>query len=239
MPEGSVPETGRRLISGDWIKWLTPAAGLLVVAGGYGVFSHNPRDRLGVSRPDPQIVTAAEPVAKRTDPTIQRVAVPAEGSRRLDPAASAVPSVGPDGLYAGPMCYGPTPADPPRCFRAHAMVTADRIAGRWPGRAPGVTMVMAGEGSTGGGGEKHRYWGKAGRARPPPPGGTGEHKEGGPAARWRAQEGGGGGVEQGAAPAFTGGGQPHPNKRFRAARSCALHLAGAPDCPAGAGGLRQ
>ena len=150
MPEGSVPETGRRLISGDWIKWLTPAAGLLVVAGGYGVFSHNTRDRLGVSQPDPQIVTAAEPVAKRTDPTIQRVAVPAEGSRRLDPAASAVPSVGPDGLYAGPMCYGPTPADPPRCFRAHAMVTAGRIAGRWPGRAPGVTMVMAGEVSTAG-----------------------------------------------------------------------------------------
>ena len=55
-----------------------------------------------------------------------------------------------DGIYAGPVCYGPGSQDPARCYRAQAAVSEGKIAGSWPGRDPGVTMILAGEVSASG-----------------------------------------------------------------------------------------
>jgi len=79
----------------------------------------------------------------------------AEAERKKTPAAGAQVAVatpptaaratGPDGIYAGPICYGPGRNDPPRCFRREATLTNGKISARWPGRDPGVTMVMDGD----------------------------------------------------------------------------------------------
>ncbi|HUM14294.1 MAG TPA: adenylate/guanylate cyclase domain-containing protein [Candidatus Nitrosotalea sp.] len=50
-----------------------------------------------------------------------------------------------DGVYAGSVCYGPSPNDPARCYRAEATVREGKIAGEWHGRDPGVTVKLAGE----------------------------------------------------------------------------------------------
>jgi len=50
-----------------------------------------------------------------------------------------------DGLYAGPICYGPARDDPARCYRAQAVLSDGKLTGRWPGRNPGVTVFLSGE----------------------------------------------------------------------------------------------
>src|SRR5262249_37845170 len=50
-----------------------------------------------------------------------------------------------DGLYAGPICYGPGRDDPARCYRAQAILSNGKLTGRWPGRDPGVTVFLSGE----------------------------------------------------------------------------------------------
>ncbi len=160
------PDIGRPWLSGDWAKWLTAAVLLFVVAGGYWAFSQNHRAKLEQARAlaetkrqmsegeakagaGQRAAERAEPVPKRTEPGVQAAAVPTEPPRPLANAPSAA-GAAPDGVYAGPICYGPAAADPPRCFRAQATISRGRIAGQWPGRDPGVTMFMAGEVSASG-----------------------------------------------------------------------------------------
>jgi adenylate cyclase len=50
-----------------------------------------------------------------------------------------------DGLYAGPVCFSLGPNDAHRCARREGSVTDGRISAQWPGRGPGVTMVVEGE----------------------------------------------------------------------------------------------
>ena len=50
-----------------------------------------------------------------------------------------------DGLYAGPICYGPGRDEPARCYRAQAILSDGKLTGRWPGRNPGVTVFLSGE----------------------------------------------------------------------------------------------
>jgi adenylate cyclase len=50
-----------------------------------------------------------------------------------------------DGVYTGPVCYGPSPNDPPRCYQAEATVRDGKIVGEWHGRDPGVTVKLHGE----------------------------------------------------------------------------------------------
>ena len=50
-----------------------------------------------------------------------------------------------DGVYAGPVCYGPSPNDPARCYRAAASLREGKIVGEWRGRDPGVSVKLAGE----------------------------------------------------------------------------------------------
>jgi hypothetical protein len=53
-----------------------------------------------------------------------------------------------DGVYAGQVCYGPSPNnDPARCYHAKATVHDGKILGEWHGRND-VTMKLAGEVST-------------------------------------------------------------------------------------------
>jgi class 3 adenylate cyclase len=85
--------------------------------------------------------------AERTKADVSgRVAIATPQQTRVLPAAPApTQGAGPDGRYAGPVCYGPGPIDPPRCFRAQATVSQGKISGQWPGRDPGVTMHMTGD----------------------------------------------------------------------------------------------
>jgi class 3 adenylate cyclase/cbb3-type cytochrome oxidase subunit 3 len=172
---GALPasENERRALAGNWAKWLIAAVLLFVVAGGYWAFSQNHRAKLEQARAlaetkrqmaegeakaaaGQRAAERAEPVPKRTEPGAQAVAVPAEPPR---PPANAPSASGatPDGLYAGPICYGPAAADPPRCFRAQATISRGRIAGQWPGRDPGVTMFLVGEVSASGEAKIHMH----------------------------------------------------------------------------------
>jgi adenylate cyclase len=71
--------------------------------------------------------------------------------RALPPPSQSVvvaetPSVsGGEEIYGGPICYGPSPNDSARCFRARGALIGNRISGRWPGRNPGTTVTLAGE----------------------------------------------------------------------------------------------
>src|SRR6266567_4133403 len=142
------PDIGRPWLSGDWAKWLTAAVLLFVVAGGYWAFSQNHRAKLEQARALAETKRqTSEGEAKAG--AVQGAAVPTEPPRPLANAPSAA-GAAPDGLYAGPICYGPAARDPPRCFRAQATISRGRIAGQWPGRDPGVTMFMAGEVSASG-----------------------------------------------------------------------------------------
>jgi class 3 adenylate cyclase len=88
----------------------------------------------------PAPATAAAPPRRAVAPVPPRVAT----------APPAAPNAALDGLYAGPVCYGPSPNDPARCFRAQATLERGRITGQWPGREPGMTVFLSGVVSTAG-----------------------------------------------------------------------------------------
>jgi adenylate cyclase len=61
-------------------------------------------------------------------------------------SVTTTPSVsGGEEVYGGPICYGPSPNDPARCFRARGTLVGNHISGRWPGRNPGTTVTLDGE----------------------------------------------------------------------------------------------
>jgi class 3 adenylate cyclase len=179
------PENERRVLGGNWAKWLVAAVLLFAVAGGYWAFSQNHRAKLEQVRVPAETKrqmaereakaaaeqraaedaqrrelaerAGAEAARKRSEAAVQAVAVPPEPARPPANAPSAAARAAPDGLYAGPICYGPAAADPPRCFRAQATISQGRIAGQWPGRDPGVTMFMVGEVSAAGEAKIHMH----------------------------------------------------------------------------------
>jgi class 3 adenylate cyclase len=50
-----------------------------------------------------------------------------------------------DGLYAGPICYGPSRAEGARCYRAEGVLAGGKLTGQWRGREPVATVSLAGE----------------------------------------------------------------------------------------------
>jgi class 3 adenylate cyclase len=87
--------------------------------------------------PTPAVTPTAAPVAP--------AAIVAADPPLAAPAAPTTPTAaGFEGLYVGPVCYGPSAADPARCFRAQATVENGRITGQWPGTA-GATMHLEGD----------------------------------------------------------------------------------------------
>jgi hypothetical protein len=55
-----------------------------------------------------------------------------------------------DGLYSGPICYGPTRDDPARCFTRSGLLRQGKFSGKWPAREPNATMRVTGEVSASG-----------------------------------------------------------------------------------------
>ena len=80
-------------------------------------------------------------------PDAPRQATRSSQANSVAPPATAAASAGPfDGVYSGPLCYGKTPKDPARCFRAQATVSGRRITGQWSaGHNSDVTMFLAGD----------------------------------------------------------------------------------------------
>jgi class 3 adenylate cyclase len=76
-----------------------------------------------------------------------RAVAAAQPPRQPSPAPAAprpATAAGLDGLYAGPICYGPAANDQARCYRAQATIAGGKITGRWPGGAPGMTVILSG-----------------------------------------------------------------------------------------------
>jgi class 3 adenylate cyclase len=85
---------------------------------------------------------AAEESHKKREADRQAAAAPPPAAAPVPPPLPSVASL--DGVYAGPVCYGPAPYDRPRCYRAQGTVADGKITGRWPGRDPGMTMMLSG-----------------------------------------------------------------------------------------------
>lgn len=128
----------------DRAKWIISPILMLVVTVGYWAVSRDHRTKLEEAR------ATAEQQRQIVKPVPKTAAdMAALPSMSQSPhALAAVAAL--DGVYAGPICYGPAPSDRPRCFRAQATIVRGKIAGQWPGREPGVTMVLAGEVSAAG-----------------------------------------------------------------------------------------
>jgi class 3 adenylate cyclase len=95
-------------------------------------------------------------------------APPAVAAQPPSPAPAAPPplaTTGSEGVYAGPVCFGPGPADPARCFRAQATFQQGKLSGQWPGRDPGVTMHLEGDVSPSGQVTIHMHSAKADGSR--------------------------------------------------------------------------
>jgi class 3 adenylate cyclase len=94
--------------------------------------------------------TASAPEGKITE--APRLAPPNEPTKRSAAAATPAVSAGPyDGTYSGPICFGKTPTEPVRCFRAQGTISGTKITGQWPvGKETGVTMFLAGDVATSG-----------------------------------------------------------------------------------------
>jgi class 3 adenylate cyclase len=102
--------------------WLAVAVALLViiVAGVYWAYSVTRHDAAGEGQ-----VTAAPPPAGSV------------------PSAAADAAF--DGVYSGPVCYGPGANNAPgRCYRAQATVEHGKISGKWSGANAEVSMILSG-----------------------------------------------------------------------------------------------
>jgi class 3 adenylate cyclase len=70
-------------------------------------------------------------------------------TRHRPAAAGGIPSEATDaaldGVYAGPVCYGPGANNvPARCYRAEATVESGKISGKWPGANAEMSMILSG-----------------------------------------------------------------------------------------------
>src|SRR5712691_4295570 len=144
------PDIRRPWLAGNWAKWLIAAVLLFAVAGGYWALSQNHRAKLDQVR----VLTETKRQLAEGEAKAAGEQRATEDAQRRAPAAAGA---APDGLYGGPICYGPAAADPPRCFRAQATISQGRIAGQWPGRDPGVTMFILGEVSAAGEAKIHMH----------------------------------------------------------------------------------
>jgi len=161
---------GRFSPSGEGTKWLIAAVLPLAVAAGYWGFSQNNRHKIeqsrgsagtaqilereikpaGQQRPSGPPAEPSESLRGLGEPVLQvAIAAPRPSAPLADTSSAA--AISPDGLYIGPICYGPGASEPPRCFRAQGTIAQGRIAGQWPGRDPGMTMFMVGEVTAAGG----------------------------------------------------------------------------------------
>ena len=153
---------------GRYAKWLAPAAALLLLPVGGGVFwAYSSHQR----RADEVTQAARSAVAKDvTDRAPSRAEAEPQKSVAVQPAPPpAAPAPAPaeplhppallaaeaistanDGVYAGPICFGATATLAAHCLPIKATLQQGRLSGQWPGVTPGVTMYLAGDVSSGG-----------------------------------------------------------------------------------------
>ncbi|HXL23771.1 MAG TPA: adenylate/guanylate cyclase domain-containing protein [Candidatus Dormibacteraeota bacterium] len=108
-------------------------------------------EKASLAAPAASVQPGGEPPPKK--PVATRQATGSAQAPSAAPTATSTASEGPfDGVYSGPLCYGKTPNDPARCFRAKATVSGNRITGQWKaGRDSDVTMFLAGDVTPSGG----------------------------------------------------------------------------------------
>jgi class 3 adenylate cyclase len=135
LPSPAVPD-GRKA-DGMRRFWILAAAVLLLV-GGAAVWGYSDYRRRQGEAAHAAAVAAAMPIPTRVAPPS---AAPGVAAALPQPSAAGDPT----GVYSGPICYGPSEADPARCFRAQAVVRNSKISGQWPARIPGSTMYLAGD----------------------------------------------------------------------------------------------
>jgi adenylate cyclase len=95
-----------------------------------------------------QAARAAEAEKKQSDEVARPRPKPATAAVGPSPTAGSGPSVAAavarDGVYAGPICYGPAANDIPRCYRAQGVLAAGKVTGTWLGRDRRTTMILSG-----------------------------------------------------------------------------------------------
>jgi len=102
-------------------------------------------------RAEEQARRLTEELRKKEDAVRQVAAVRPPPSPSPAPAAPLqAGGAGLDGLYAGPICYGPAGNDSARCYRAQGILADGKITGNWPGRDSRMTMILSGAVSTSG-----------------------------------------------------------------------------------------
>jgi class 3 adenylate cyclase len=87
-----------------------------------------------------QAARAAEAEKKRSE----EAARPPPNRSMAAAGASAATGVALDGVYVGPICYGPAANDMPRCYRAQGVLAAGKFTGSWLARDRRTSMVLSG-----------------------------------------------------------------------------------------------
>ncbi len=98
---------------------------------------------------------ASKSVTPQAKPSIRRAATTPEPPDTPARAASTAPAKSkaagpgarstPDGVYAGPMCFGPMQGTTENCFHTEATLAGGKISGQWEGFRRGVVVYVDGE----------------------------------------------------------------------------------------------
>jgi class 3 adenylate cyclase len=156
------PGVGRNRSAGGFPRWLAAgvAALLLLLAGGGAFWAYSDHQRRAAeialaARSAAEKLAADKALARaeadrKKQAAAQAVAPAAVEPPRPAPATSGTAPATEDGVYAGPICFGPTQGDPARCFPVQATLQQGSVSAHWPGRDPGVTMNLAGDVSASG-----------------------------------------------------------------------------------------
>jgi class 3 adenylate cyclase len=167
---GALPTSKVRRRPKGALGWAAVAVVALALGGGYWAYSQKELAehtrmvaeavKQEAARREEKLIAAKQAaeeaqrradVARRlADEQLKREQAARQPAARAQPRASGAPAPpgaagGIDGVYSGPVCYGPSPNDPARCYRAEATVREGKIVGEWRGRDPGVTVKLAGE----------------------------------------------------------------------------------------------
>jgi class 3 adenylate cyclase len=162
------PSVARRVSFGRGLAGVTIA--VLLLAAGVGYWSYSSGERAKAeqtrllaesenakreatrqeqaaedARRRAELEREAAEVARREAQLAARQRAEANKRQAAEATGRSTPGTDLDGLYAGPICYGPGRNDAPRCFRAEAKVSDGKIIGGWPGRDPAKKMVLTGD----------------------------------------------------------------------------------------------
>jgi len=102
------------------------------------------------TRAEEEARRSADAERKRADARQEFAAVTPHPTPAPPAAPGPSASVGLDGIYSGPVCFGAAGTAPARCFRGQATVSQGKIAGEWPNPNTAGTTYLTGEVSASG-----------------------------------------------------------------------------------------